>query len=535
MRKIDSYTLNTVAGWVLGTGLLVFGLNALAGIVYHAEAPERPGMVVEIAEIAPAVDEAPEEEAPSIAELLAMADADRGQAAARACQACHTFDQGGPHRVGPNLWDIVGQPIAHHDDYSYSDALQAMSGDTWTYEALDGFIRNPRGFAPGTKMAYGGMQRDDQRADLLAYLRSLSDDPEPLPEPTAEEAAAEEPATDEAVAEEPAEEVTAVEEPAEEEAQGIAELVAAMDPEQGQAAARACQACHTFDEGGAHRVGPNLWDIVGQSFAHHDDYNYSDALQGRSDETWTLEALNEFILNPREFAPGTRMAYGGMRRDEQRLQLLAYLRTLSADPEPLSQPAAETPEDEAETPAQPRMSLRRTPLPRKTRKALPSSSPGWTPSGDRRLRVPARPATPSTRVGRIGSAPICGISSANLSPIMTTITIPMRSRGGPTRPGPSRRWTPSFATLGSLPRGQGWPMAACGATSSGLNCSPTCARSAPIPSRNSRGVQARRPQDTALAAVAGYQDFTRRVFRRQFPLCHVAAIIQVSVGSCHVD
>jgi cytochrome c len=350
MRKIDSYTLNTVAGWVLGTGLLVFGLNALAGIVYHAEAPERPGMVVEIAEIAPAVDEAPEEEAPSIAELLAMADADRGQAAARACQACHTFDQGGPHRVGPNLWDIVGQPIAHHDDYSYSDALQAMSGDTWTYEALDGFIRNPRGFAPGTKMAYGGMQRDDQRADLLAYLRSLSDDPEPLPEPTAEEAAAEEPATDEAVAEEPAEEVTAVEEPAEEEAQGIAELVAAMDPEQGQAAARACQACHTFDEGGAHRVGPNLWDIVGQSFAHHDDYNYSDALQGRSDETWTLEALNEFILNPREFAPGTRMAYGGMRRDEQRLQLLAYLRTLSADPEPLSQPAAETPEDEAETP-----------------------------------------------------------------------------------------------------------------------------------------------------------------------------------------
>jgi cytochrome c len=78
------------------------------------------------------------------------------------------------------------------------------------------------------------------------------------------------------------------------------ELVAGMDiAEQGQAAARACQACHTFDEGGAHRVGPNLWNIVGQPIAHHEDYSYSDALQGMSDQTWTLEALDEFLLNPR--------------------------------------------------------------------------------------------------------------------------------------------------------------------------------------------------------------------------------------------
>jgi cytochrome c len=335
MRKIDSYTLNTVAGWVLGTGLLVFGLNALAGVVYHAEAPEQPGMIVQVAEVTPAVDET-DGDGPDIAALLAAADAAAGEAAARACQACHTFDQGGAHRVGPNLWGIVGLPIAHHDDYAYSDALQAMSDDTWTFEALDDFLRNPRGFAPGTKMAYGGMQRDEQRADLLVYLRSLSEDPEPLPEPATEEAAAEAPAGEEEMAAEAPAGETAEEtagEPGEEtaaegEAQGLEAIVAGMDIAEGQAAARACQACHTFDEGGAHRVGPNLWNIVGLPIAHHEDYAYSDVLQGMSDQTWTLEALDEFLLNPRGFAPGTKMAYGGMRRDEQRHQLLAYLRSL---------------------------------------------------------------------------------------------------------------------------------------------------------------------------------------------------------------
>ena len=330
MRGINSYTLNPVAGWVLGTGLLVFGLNILAEAVYHAEAPEEPGMIVEVAETTPAGEGTePGEAGQTIADLLAAADAVAGESAARACQACHTFDQGGADRVGPNLWDIVGRPIAGAEGFAYSDALQAMSGETWTYEALNEFIHNPRGYAPGTKMAYGGMQRDAQRADLLAYLRTLSDDPEPLPQPAAEDAAAEGPAAEEETAEAPGD-GEAAEEPAAE-GDDIAALVADMDPAEGESAARACQACHTFEEGGAHRVGPNLWNVVGQPIARQEDYSYSDALQGMSGQTWTLEALNEFLLNPRGFAPGTKMAYGGMRRDEQRLQLLAYLRSLGAD------------------------------------------------------------------------------------------------------------------------------------------------------------------------------------------------------------
>lgn len=337
MRRIDSFTLNTVAGWVLGTGLLVFGLNVLAETIYHAEAPEQPGMVVEVAAQEPAAGGAETGEVVDIAALLASADPEEGKSAARACQACHTFDQGGAHRVGPNLWNVVGRPIAGAEGYSYSDALKAKAGESWTYQALNDFIHNPRGYAPGTNMGYGGMQRDEQRADLIAYLRTLSDSPQPLPDVQAEapQAAAE---TPEAGGEEPAESAAPAETagteagaPAAAEGQGIDQRLAGIDPAKGQAAARACQACHTFDEGGAARVGPNLWGIVGRQIAHAEGYAYSDALKAKSGETWTLEALDQFLLNPRGFAPGTKMAYGGMKRDEQRLELLAYLRTLGGD------------------------------------------------------------------------------------------------------------------------------------------------------------------------------------------------------------
>jgi len=176
--------LNKIAGAVLGTALAVFGLNEASNIIYHSAIPEKPGYAIEVAEAgtgdAGGGTTAPTE---SLGTLLAKADPAKGQAQAKACLACHVFDKGGPNKTGPDLWDVVERPIASHEGFSYSDDMKTHSGDKWTYENLNKFITNPKGFVPKTKMTFGGIKRDQARADLLAFLKTLSDSPKPFPAP----------------------------------------------------------------------------------------------------------------------------------------------------------------------------------------------------------------------------------------------------------------------------------------------------------------------------------------------------------------
>ena len=116
-----------------------------------------------------------------LAALLAAADPAQGQTVAKKCAACHNFEKGGPNKVGPNLWDIVGAKHAHKEDYSYSDAIKGMADKEWTYAELDAFLTAPKAYAPGTKMTFVGIKKPEDRAALIAYLRSLSDSPKPLP------------------------------------------------------------------------------------------------------------------------------------------------------------------------------------------------------------------------------------------------------------------------------------------------------------------------------------------------------------------
>jgi len=115
-----------------------------------------------------------------IAVRLAAADVERGKAAAKKCASCHTFDKGGKNGVGPNLWNVVMAAKGHAEGFAYSQALLGTGGQ-WTYEALDAFLANPKAYAPGTKMSFAGISRPDERADLIAYLRTLADEPAPLP------------------------------------------------------------------------------------------------------------------------------------------------------------------------------------------------------------------------------------------------------------------------------------------------------------------------------------------------------------------
>jgi cytochrome c len=179
---MDTFEFNKIAGAVLGTLLVTLGLKILAEEIFHGEKPEKPGYAIQVAEAEGEGQAGETEAAPvPIAVILAKADPKRGEAAAKPCVACHTFEKGGQNKIGPNLWDIVNRPIASHQGFAYSEALKAKSGETWTYDNVSHFIQNPKGFAPGTKMTYAGMKKDDTRADLIAYLRTLSDNPAPLP------------------------------------------------------------------------------------------------------------------------------------------------------------------------------------------------------------------------------------------------------------------------------------------------------------------------------------------------------------------
>ena len=125
---------------------------------------------------------APAQELPPIGPKLAGANVEAGKAIfQKQCFTCHTVDKGGANKVGPNLWDLVNRPIAEHEGFSYSAALSEKKGQGWNYEHLNSFLISPKTYAPGTKMSFAGISKDAERADVIAYLRSLADEPAPLP------------------------------------------------------------------------------------------------------------------------------------------------------------------------------------------------------------------------------------------------------------------------------------------------------------------------------------------------------------------
>lgn len=158
---------NTIAGWVLGAGIVLLGATLVTGEFFKAERPETMGYAI------PGVEAEGEEggaaaEAP-IAHYLQTADAARGEAVFRRCQSCHNVDNGGANGLGPNLWGTAGNNVAHRPDYSYSDALKNHGG-RWDWDTLSAWLHSPSRFAPGTKMTFAGLSDPQDRADVLLYL-----------------------------------------------------------------------------------------------------------------------------------------------------------------------------------------------------------------------------------------------------------------------------------------------------------------------------------------------------------------------------
>jgi cytochrome c len=173
-------SFNTMAGCFLASALFAMVLGKVSNALVDPHFPAKPAIAV--SDAAPEASAAPAAaELPAIGPKLKDANVEKGKALfVQQCFTCHTIDKGGVNKVGPNQWDIVGRKKASHEGFSYSSALQGKGGD-WTYEDINHMIFKPQGFVRGTKMAFAGMAKEQDRADLIAYLRTMNDNPPPLP------------------------------------------------------------------------------------------------------------------------------------------------------------------------------------------------------------------------------------------------------------------------------------------------------------------------------------------------------------------
>jgi cytochrome c len=170
--------MNTLAGWLLGAGIVALGATILTGEIFHSERPEKMGYPIE-GVVDPNAKEGAAEQ--PIAVYLAAADPAKGEQVFKKCTACHTIEKGGPNGTGPNLWGVMGAPIGKHaPGFAYSAALSGKGGN-WDWETLSQWVKSPRDFAPGTKMTFAGLGKPEDRANLLAYLNTQGDAPKPLP------------------------------------------------------------------------------------------------------------------------------------------------------------------------------------------------------------------------------------------------------------------------------------------------------------------------------------------------------------------
>lgn len=174
-----TYEANKITGALLATVLFIVVLHIVGNEIFHPTVPAETAIAIDVGDVETAAVEVAE--IPPLPILLAAGDAAAGRKVARKCVSCHTFEEGGKNKIGPNLWNVLGRNLASASGFNYSGAMEDAGG-SWDYARLDAFIANPRAALKGNKMTFQGIKKPEQRADLILYLRSLSASPIALPQ-----------------------------------------------------------------------------------------------------------------------------------------------------------------------------------------------------------------------------------------------------------------------------------------------------------------------------------------------------------------
>ena len=179
---MDSFEINKIVAAILMVALLIIGISKISNVIFLVEKPKTPGYAVEVDQVASASASTVEtvEEKIDIAALMALGDSAKGEKIFKKCAACHSIIKGGKNKIGPALYNVVGRQVGGVSEYKYSKAL-AEYDKLWTIEELNGFLLKPSKWIKGTKMAYAGLRKEEDRASIIKYLNKNSDNPQTLP------------------------------------------------------------------------------------------------------------------------------------------------------------------------------------------------------------------------------------------------------------------------------------------------------------------------------------------------------------------
>ena len=175
---MDSFEINKIVAAILVVVLMVIGIDKLSDVIFYVDKPETPGYVVEVKQVSTASSTT--ENKIDIIALMAMGDIASGKKLFKKCISCHSIVKGGKNKIGPALYNVVGRKVGGVADYKYSKVLAAYEKE-WTFEELNGFLTKPAKWIKGTKMAYAGLKKEEDRASIIKYLNQNSDSPVPLP------------------------------------------------------------------------------------------------------------------------------------------------------------------------------------------------------------------------------------------------------------------------------------------------------------------------------------------------------------------